>query len=156
MRRRGLVQIMTVGCIGLFSTAALAEDKKPTADEVKALTLQASQLVADKGIEQARSVFNQDGSFKHGEVYVSVIDTKGAWVVYPPKPEGVGKVILNLQDADGKFLVQDILKVAAENSEGGWIEYHWKNPVTNLIQQKQTFVKKVGGTDYVVYVGIYK
>ena len=156
MRRRSCVLVMTMGYAGLLGGAALAEDAKPTPDEVKALTLQATQLVADKGIEQARAVFNQDGAFKHGEIYVNVIDSKGTWVVYPPKPEGVGKVILNLQDADGKFLVQDILKVAADNSEGGWIEYHWKNPVTNTIQPKQSFVKKVAGTDYVVYVGIYK
>ena len=156
MRRRGFIQLLAAGFTGVFAAAALAEDNKPTAEEVKALTLQATQLVADKGIEQARAVFNQDGAFKHGEIYVNVIDTKGTWVVYPPKPEGVGKVLINLQDADGKFLVQDILKLAADQPEGGWIEYHWKNPVTNTIQQKQSYVKKVSGTDYVVYVGIYK
>ena len=156
MRRRALVRMMTVACVCVLSLAARAEDSKPTAEEVKALTLQAAQLVADKGIEQARAVFYQDGEYKHDEIYVSVIDTKGAWVIYPPKPAGEGKVILTLQDADGKFLVQDILKVAADAPEGGWVDYRWKNPVTNLIQAKQSFVKKAGGSDYVVYVGIYK
>jgi signal transduction histidine kinase len=156
MRRRGLVQMMTVACTGLFSIAVRAEEDKPTAEEVKALTLRAARLVADKGIEQARAAFYQDGEYKHGEIYVNVIDSKGAWVIYPPKPAGEGKVILNLQDADGKFLVQDILKVAADAPEGGWVDYRWKNPVTNMIQPKQSFVKKAGGSDYVVYIGVYK
>jgi signal transduction histidine kinase len=140
-------------CLSAF--AALGQEAKPSADEVKALTVKATQLVLDKGIDAARAVFYQDGEFKHGEIYVNVLDTKGAWVVYPPKPEGVGKVIINLQDADGRFLVQDILKMAAENGEG-WVEYRWKNPVSNKIQLKQSYVKKVSGTDYVVYVGVYK
>jgi signal transduction histidine kinase len=156
MRRRRFIQISTAGLTWLCGNVARADDARPTADEVKALTLQATQLVADKGIEPARIAFNQEGTFKHGEIYVNVIDTKGTWVIYPPKPEGVGKVILNLQDADGKFLVRDILKVADENVDGGWIEYRWKNPTTNLIQPKQSYVKKVSGTDYIVYIGVYK
>jgi len=156
MRRRGFVQTIIGGFACLANAAARASEDKPTEDEVKALTLKAADLVAAKGIEQARAVFNQDGEFKYGEIYVGVIDSKGTWMAYPPKPEGVGKVIINLRDADGKFLVQDILKTAADNANGGWLEYRWKNPVTNTIQQKITFAKKVNGTDLVAYVGIYK
>jgi cytochrome c len=156
MRRRVLVQMMAVGFTCVAVTAAFAGDTKPTPDEVKTLTLRATQMVEDKGIESARSTFNQDGEFKYGEIYVGVMDSKGTWVVYPPKPEAVGKVIYNLQDADGKFLVQAMLKTADDNKEGGWVEYHWKNPVTNTIQLKQTFIKRASGTDYVVYIGIYK
>lgn len=155
MRRRGFVQ-MTAAAIAVAGSAAWADDAKPTADEVKALTILATQFVADKGIEPARVAFNQEGEFRHGEIYVNVIDSKGAWVIYPPKPEGVGKVVLNLQDADGKFVVKDILKVAEDDKDGGWTEYRWKNPTTNTIQPKQSYVKKVAGTDYVVYIGVYK
>jgi signal transduction histidine kinase len=150
-----LVQTLAVVFLCLFAVVATAQQAKPTADEVKALTLKATQLVLDKGIDEARAIFNKDGEFKYGEIYVNVLNTKGAWVVYPPKPEGVGKVIINLQDADGRFLTQDILKMAADNGEG-WVEYRWKNPVTNTIQLKQSYVKKAVGTDYVVYVGVYK
>jgi cytochrome c len=155
MRRRGLVQMMAVGFACVSVTAAVADDTKPTPDEVKALTLHAAQLVADKGIEPALAAFQQEGEFKHGELYVNVVDSKGTWIIYPPKPEGVGRSVINVQDADGKFIVQDILKVAADRGEG-WTEYRWKNPVSSLLQMKQTYVKKVGGTDYVVYIGIYK
>jgi len=155
MRVLRVVYGLVLSLLCLSGSAAMGQDKKPTADDVKELTVKATQLVADKGIDAARTVFNQDGEFKYGEVYVNVIDGKGAWVIYPPKPEGVGKVILNLQDADGKFLVQDILKMAADPGEG-WIDYRWINPVSHQIQAKQSYVKKVGGTDYVVYVGIYK
>jgi cytochrome c len=147
---------MLAACVMcLCANAALGADGKPTADEVKALTHKAAAFVADKGIDEARTTFNREGEFKHGEIYVNVIDGKGAWVIYPPKPEGVGKVIINLKDADGKFLVQEILRLAAAQNEG-WIDYRWINPVTNQIQPKQSYVEKVKGTDYVVYIGIYK
>jgi signal transduction histidine kinase len=147
--------MLAAGAMCLVAVTALADDKKPTADEVMALTLKASQLVTAEGIDKARIAFDKDGEYKYGEIYVNVIDSKGAWVVYPPKPEGVGRVVLGVQDADGKFIVRDILKVAADSGEG-WTEYRWKNPATNLLQLKETYVKKVTGTDYIVYVGVYK
>ena len=41
-------------------------------------------------------------------------------------------------------------------SSCGWIDYRWINPVTNQIQPKQSYVEKVKGTGYVVYIGIYR
>ena len=155
MCRTGSIKILVAAVMCLVAVTTAAENNKPTADEVKALTLKASDVVRDAGIEQARAIFNKDGEFKHDEIYVNVIDGKGVWMIYPPKPEGVGKSMLNIQDADGKFLVQEILKLAAANGEG-WIEYRWKNPVTNLLQLKETYVKQVSGTDFVVYIGRYK
>ena len=155
MSRTGSLQILVATVMCLFAVTTSAENNKPTADEVKALTLKASDVVRDAGIEQARAMFNKDGEFKHDEIYVNVIDGKGVWVIYPPKPEGVGKSMLNIQDADGKFLVQEILRLAVANGEG-WIEYRWKNPVTNLLQLKESYVKQVSGTEYVVYIGRYK
>jgi hypothetical protein len=89
--------MLAAGVMCLVGNAALAADGKPTADEVKALTHKAAVYVADKGIDEARAAFNQEGEFKHGEIYVNVIDSKGAWVIYPPRPDGVGKVVINIK-----------------------------------------------------------
>jgi len=134
---------------------AHADAKKLTQDEVKALTTKAAGLVAAQGIDAAAKVFNADGEFKFGEVYVNVIDMNGVWLCYPPKPEGVGKSVLNVKDADGKFLVQDIIKVAKEKGEG-WVEYRWMNPATHQIQPKLTYLHRVPGKDMIAYIGIYK
>jgi signal transduction histidine kinase len=128
---------------------------RPTQDEVKALTLKAAELIAAQGLDEASRQFNQEGEFKHGEIYVNVIDFDGVWKVYPPKPDGVGRSVLNVKDPDGKYLVQDIIKVAKESGEG-WTEYRWVNPAANQIQPKVTFVKRVPGKDLIAYVGIYK
>jgi signal transduction histidine kinase len=149
------VRIAMVAMLALFTaSAALAQAKKPTQDEVKALVTKAADLVAAKGIDEAAKVFLAEGEFKYGEVYINVIDTQGNWVVFPPKPENKGKSVLNFIDEDGKELGKDILNTGLKGE--GWTEYRWKNPASNTIQPKVTFVKKVAGKDLIVYSGIYK
>ena len=143
------VLAMTVLAGGVFAQA-----KKPTQDEVKAIAIKAADFIAAKGIDEAAKAFTTEGEFKFGEIYVNVIDTQGNWVIYPPKPENKGKSVLNFIDEDGKELGKDILNTGLKGE--GWTEYRWKNPASNTIQPKITFVKKVPGKDFIAYVGIYK
>lgn len=151
-----LVRTLTAALMALVVSMGLAyaQAKKPTPDEVKALTAKAADYIAAKGIEDAEKAFSQDGEFKYGEIYVNVIDMNGNWVIYPPKPENKGKSVLNFIDEDGKKLGEEILNTGKKGE--GWTEYRWKNPATNTIQPKMTYVKKVPGKDYVTYIGIYK
>ncbi|UEM21396.1 cache domain-containing protein [Skermanella mucosa] len=149
-------RIALVGAIVLMlAGAAGADSAKPTRDEVEALTLKAATLIESRGIEAAREVFNQAGEFRFGEIYVNVIDLTGTWLAYPPRPAGVGQNVINLKDPDGRFMVKDILKVATESGQG-WVSYRWLNPVSNRIEPKNSFVKRVPGKDLVAYIGIYE
>ncbi|UEM03920.1 cache domain-containing protein [Skermanella rosea] len=149
-------RIALVGAILLMLTGvAGADPAKPTRDEVEALTLKASALIESQGIEAARESFNRAGEFRYGEIYVNVIDFTGTWLAYPPRPAGVGQNVVNLKDADGRFMVKDILKVAQESGQG-WVSYRWLNPVSNRIEPKTSFVKRVPGKDLVAYIGIYE
>jgi hypothetical protein len=40
------------------------------------------------------------------------------------------------------------------SSGNGWVDYKWPNPITNKIEDKSSYVEKMG--DYFVGVGIYK
>ena len=153
---RTLIRFLAAGLFAFgFAFTAAAQDKMPTMDDAKALTLKAADLIAAKGLDEAAKAFNTDGDFKYGEIYVNVIDLDGVWKVYPPRPAGVGQNVSNVKDADGKFLVQDIIAVAKNQGEG-WVEYRWLNPASNKIAPKVTYVKRVPGHDLITYVGIYK
>ncbi len=128
---------------------------KPTPDEVAALTRKAAAIIETQGVEAAREIFNKEGEFKFGEIYVNLIDFKGAWLIYPPRPASVGLNVINLKDADGRSLIQDIIKAARENGEG-WVEYRWINPVSNKVEPKLTYVKRIAGKDIAASIGIYK
>ena len=142
-----VIMLLTVG-------GAQAEGRKLTPDEVKALTIKASDLIAAKGIDEAAKLFTQDGEYRFGEIYVNVIDLSGNWVVYPPRPENRGKSILPFVDEDGKKLGEEILATGTKGE--GWVEYRWKNPSANAIQPKVTYVRHVPGKDLIAYIGIYK
>lgn len=154
----GKIRIFLAGllAVGFLSGAAAAQTAKPTLDDAKAITLKAADLVAAKGLDEAAKVFNVDGEFKFGEIYVNVIDTNGVWKVYPPRPAGVGQSVIAVKDPDGKLIVQEIIKVAGEGAGEGWVEYRWLNPASNKIEPKVTYVKRVAGQDLIAYVGIYK
>lgn len=145
-----------------LSTAALAltlslpAGAAPTTDQAKALVEKAAAVMQTNGLAAACPKFNdRTGDFwqENGELYVFVINFQGAWDCYPPKPEGVGTNLLNLKDMDGKEFVREMIELAKSKGEG-WIEYQWKNPATNKIQPKSTYLKRVG--DAFVASGVYK
>jgi cytochrome c len=142
-------------CALVISAPVHAGSGKPTQDEVEALTRKAAAIVESQGVEAARELFNKDGEFKYGEIYVNVIDFKGTWLIYPPRPASIGQNVINLRDADGRSLIQDIVKVAREKGEG-WTEYRWINPVSNRVEMKLTYVKRVADKDIAASIGIYK
>ena len=142
-------------CALVISAPAQAGSGKPTPDEVEALTRKAAAIVETQGVEAARALFNKDGEFKRGEIYVNVIDFKGTWLIYPPRPASVGLNVMNLRDADGRPLIQDIVNVARDKGEG-WTEYRWINPVSNKVEPKLTYVKRIADKDIAASIGIYK
>jgi Signal transduction histidine kinase len=151
-----LLSIGTVaGTAALPPAPALGQDAKPTQNDAMAIARKAADLIQTIGLSEAAKVFNAEGDFKRGEIYVNVIDFGGVWKVYPPRPAGVGQTVINVKDPDGRYIVQDILTVARDKGEG-WVEYRWLNPASNRIEPKVTYVKRVPGQELVTYVGIYK
>jgi signal transduction histidine kinase len=151
MRRRALL----AAALLLAAAPGLAADRRPTPEQVRALTLKAAALVAAEGTDKAREAFHRDGEFHFGEIYVNVIDGNGTWLVYPPNPRNEGKSVLNARDAGGKLLVREIIRVAGEAGEG-WVEYQWLNPASNRIEPKMSYVKNVPERGAIVYIGLYR
>lgn len=128
----------------------------PTTDDARALVVKAAEVLKSDGLEKACPKFNDHaGDYwkDNGELYVFVINFKGAWECYPPKPAGVGTNLLDLKDVDGKEFVKEMVSVAQTKGEG-WVEYQWKNPASNKIQPKATYLQRVG--DMFIASGVYK
>lgn len=152
---RALWALLTVlSVVSAHPVGGLAQPGDPDREQVRAIALKAADLIATRGLEAAAAVFNSDGEFKHGALYVTVIDFAGVWKVYPPRPAGVGMSVINVKDPDGRDIVRDILSVARDGGEG-WVDYRWLNPASDRIEPKTTFVKRVPGQDLVAYVGLY-
>ncbi|HLN25011.1 MAG TPA: cache domain-containing protein [Patescibacteria group bacterium] len=150
-----MIRCLVAAVLSLFLALPACATDGPTQDQARILALRAANLIARQGLEKTHDLFERDGEFKHGEIYVGVIDFDGVWKVYPPRPTSEGKCVVTVTDADGHFLIQEIIAMAKDKGEG-WVQYRWLNPATNRIQPKLTYVKRVPGVSLITYVGIYQ
>ena len=91
--------------------------------------------------------------FHKGDIYPFVYTLKGTCVAHGALPALVGKNLSSLKDPDGKYVIKDSIRVALHG--GGWYNYKWPNPKTHMIDNKASFIKRLG-TLYFVGVGVYR
>jgi uncharacterized protein len=66
-----------------------------------------------------------------------------------------GKHLIDLKDQDGKFITQEWIRIATTPPYHGWSNYRWPNPVTNTVDDKSSWIERMGD-DYLVGVGIHR
>lgn len=106
------------------------------------------------GLQKATASFNDPkGGFIEGEYYVFVIGLDGMSYANGGAPTGlVGMNVKDLKDASGKPLVQEMIDVVTTQG-AGLVEYRWRNPHTNNVENKYSQVRRVG--EYMIGVGYY-
>lgn len=144
---------VSIGLAALaFSAVAMASDKG-TADEAMAMVKKGVAFVKANGKEKAFAEFsNPKGPFVDRDLYVMVYDMEGNNKAHGSNPKLIGKNLLEIKDADGKFIVKGLIEMAQKGK--GWFDYKWPNSVTKAVEAKSTYVEKVD--DVLIGVGIYK
>ena len=136
----------------VLGLSAHLEAKSNPADAQKMLTKAAAYLKT-QGKEKAFIEFcNTQGQFRKGEVYVFVLDMNADILAHGFKRKMIGKGSFDLTDADGRHFLKEIVEVA-KSKESGWVKYKWTNPVTKKVEQKTTYLQKVG--DVILCSGAY-
>ncbi|MFZ1152949.1 MAG: cache domain-containing protein [Xanthobacteraceae bacterium] len=92
-------------------------------------------------------------SFHDRDLYPFIYDLSGRCVAHGARPALIGKNLLDLKDQDGKYLIREMILIAS-GSGSGWVNYKWPNPINNKIEDKTSYVEKMG--DYFVGVGVYR
>ena len=85
--------------------------------------------------------------------YPFIYDLSGRCVAHGARPALIGKNLLDLKDQDGKYLIREMIRIAS-GTGFGWVNYKWPNPINNKIEDKTSYVEKMG--DYFVGVGVYR
>jgi cytochrome c len=125
-----------------------------TADEAKALCAKAAAYLKENGPDKAFAAFNDPhGPFVDRDLYVFVRSLDGNTVAHGANMHMIGHTNLSLRDADGKLYNQEMIDLATGKGSG-WVDYRWVDPADNKIEQKSSFIERVG--DFVVGVGFYK
>jgi cytochrome c len=136
------------------------------ADYAQALEM-GSEDEARSMVQRVQEQFTKDGpevtfkaaidrstkEFHDHDLYPFIYDLNGVVVAHGARPVLVGKTLISLTDQDGKILVQEMAAIAKATGSG-WIDYKWPNPLTNKIEDKSSYIEKMG--DYFVGVGLYR
>lgn len=131
--------------------------EKGTADEAVAMVKKAAEFLKKNGKEKAFLEFNNPkGQFIHKDLYIFAFLANGDGIEQANGANYrlVGKNVKEMRDADGKFLIKDILALGMGKEGKGWIYYKWPNPATGNIDSKRTYVERV--EDVVIGCGIYQ
>ncbi len=122
---------------------AVAMVKRVQAEFKKAGPAATFKDVSDKTVKQ----------FHDRDLYPFIYDMSGKCVAHGARPALIGKNLIDLKDQDGKFLIREMVTMA-KGPGSGWIDYKWPNPLNNKIEDKSSYIEKMG--DYFVGVGVYK
>jgi cytochrome c len=138
--------------VATLSSAATAAAERATPREAHNLFEQAVEYMEQNGTERAFAAFNnQKGKFVRKDLYVFVIDDKGVYHASGAAPEAlVGLNVLDTTDAAGNPLFREMIDTTRATQEGT-VRYMWLNRMTNKVEPKVSYVRKVG--TYVVGVG---
>jgi len=154
MRRIGISAAIII-ILALGGVVARAEGTHGTADEAKALVERAAAHIKDVGAEKAFADFDDKSNpaYHDRDLYIFVRSMDGNTVAHGANKGMIGHTSLDLKDADGKLYNKEMIDTATSKGNG-WVDYRWVNPVDKKIEQKSSFIEKVG--DYVVGAGFYK
>lgn len=125
-------------------------------DSAQAISIvhSAAACEREKGAAEAiKQIGDPKGPYVRGPLYVFAYDTSGTMLAHPKNPKLVGKNMLDVPDIDGTFFRREIVALARSKGSG-WIGYKYKNPITNRVENKVTYVLKSGSL--ILCCGIYR
>jgi signal transduction histidine kinase len=118
-------------------------------------------------VKRVQEMFKKDGAavtfkavsdpstkeFHDRDLYVFIYDMSGVSVAHGARPALIGKNLIDIKDQDGQYLIREMVEIA-KGPGSGWVDYKWPNPQTNKIEDKSSYIEKMG--DYFVGVGVYR
>jgi cytochrome c len=136
--------------------AQAATSEFGTKDEAVAMVKRAQEMFKKDGADATFKAVSDPANkeFHDRDLYVYIYNLSGLCVAHGARPALIGKNLIDLKDQDGNYLVRAHIDIAT-GSGSGWVSYKWPNPLTNKIEDKTSYVEKLGD-NYFVGVGVYK
>lgn len=124
-------------------------------DEAVAMVKRVQEKFKAAGAEATFAAVSDKSTtqFHDRDLYPFIYDFSGVCVAHGARPALIGKNLIGLKDQNGKLLVSDMIDIA-KSSGRGWYDYKWPNPISNKIDDKSSYVERMG--NYMVGVGVYK
>lgn len=98
------------------------------------------KLPRDVILQKIRTKLRDMRFFDNLSGYYFIYDLNGVNVMHGANPALEGQNLINLQDADGKYTIQEALK-ALEKEDGTFYTWRWKNPSDEVFRTKIGYIK---------------
>jgi cytochrome c len=153
LTRRSIMALAVVAALCAPMPASKADTRAPA--EAVAMVKRVVEKFRQEGPEAtfAAVIEKSNPEFHDGELYPFIYDMNGMMLATGGRTALVGMSLISLKDQDGRYLVREMIALA-QGPGSGWLEYKWPNPRTNRIEEKSTYIERMG--DYVVGVGFWK
>lgn len=127
---------------------------RSSSDDARKMLESASAHIKKQGMNKALVSFNDTrGQFVRDDLYVFAINLdSGKFEAHGMNPKWSGTDASDLHDVEGKPLVKEMLELAKTKGEGT-VDYVWRNPVSNAVEKKRTFIRRENGS--LIGVGFY-
>ena len=127
---------------------------RATADDARAMLERAVESARAEGAAKAAVRFNdRRGEFVKDDLYVFMVNMEtGRFEAMGMNPALSDTDAVGLRDAAGNALVAEMIAKLQKADEAS-VDYVWRNPVTNAVEKKRSYVRKVG--NLLVGVGHY-
>ena len=152
-----MVRTLTIwAAVILLAQACFASSgESGSRDDAVAMVKRVAEMFTKQGADPTFKAVSDRSvpTFHDRDLYPFIYDLKGNCVAHGARPALIGKNLLDLKDQDGKYLIREMVDLA-NGSGSGWVNYKWPNPINNRIEDKTSYIEKMG--DYFVGVGVYR
>ncbi|PRA28364.1 cache domain-containing protein [Pseudomonas poae] len=126
---------------------------RATPEQARALRNKAADALVKDEVGTLKAINSLQGGFLQDDLYVFVVDLDTQrYVAHGTNLRLINTDFSKIKDPDGKPVGEPVLKLMAEQDQGEY-KYRWKNPVTDKVENKHAYVRKVG--HFMVAVGYY-
>lgn len=127
---------------------------RSSAEEARAFLDQAAAEMRSIGPAAAFAAFNdRKGVFVRDDLYVFAVGIDDyRFHAMGATPGLTGSDVRDLRDAAGKPIIQEMVALAREKGAGE-VDYVWRNPANNKVENKRSFIRRVDA--YLLGVGYY-
>lgn len=145
---------MLILCCSVMALPARAAEFGTKAEAVAMVKRVQAKFKAEGAEATFKAVSDKSvAEFHDRDLYPFIYDMEGLNVAHGARPALIGKNLITLKDQGGKFLVREMRDIA-KTKGSGWFDYKWPNPLNSKIEDKTSYVEKMG--DYWVGVGVYR
>lgn len=147
------ISLIAAFAIVFLCAHARADFERGTTQEAEAMVKKAIAYYQKNGKDKTIAEFKKSpGSFVDRDLYITLY-SMNADALSHINPKMVGKNMMDLRDADGKYHIKERIE-AAQQGTSGWQDFKFYNPVSKRIEPKRMYWEKYD--DLVFAAGAYK